>query len=70
MAKLEYTFKTDTLFKMIFVKYPDLLKRLVAELLGKRIFDRTWRGERLFQIATNNSCQYGLHCLRQTRKKS
>ena len=34
MTKLEYTFKTDTLFKMLFVKYPDLLKRLVAELIG------------------------------------
>ncbi|MDR3355780.1 MAG: Rpn family recombination-promoting nuclease/putative transposase [Spirochaetaceae bacterium] len=34
MAKLEYTFKNDTLFKMLFVKNPDLLKRLVAELLG------------------------------------
>ncbi|GHV49179.1 transposase [Synergistales bacterium] len=33
MAKLEYTFKNDTLFKMLFVKYPDLLKRLVSELL-------------------------------------
>ena len=33
MTKLEYTFKTDTLFKMLFVKYPDLLKRLVAALL-------------------------------------
>jgi predicted transposase/invertase (TIGR01784 family) len=36
MTKLEYTFKNDTLFKMLFVKYPDLLKRLVAELLGIR----------------------------------
>ena len=34
MAKLKYTFKTDTLFKMMFVKHPGLLKRLVAELLG------------------------------------
>jgi predicted transposase/invertase (TIGR01784 family) len=34
MTKLEYTFKNDTLFKMLFVKYPDLLKRLTAELLG------------------------------------
>ena len=34
MTKLEYTFKTDTLFKMLFVKYPDLLKRLVVELLS------------------------------------
>jgi predicted transposase/invertase (TIGR01784 family) len=34
MTKLEHTFKTDTLFKMLFVKYPDLLKRLVAGLLG------------------------------------
>jgi predicted transposase/invertase (TIGR01784 family) len=33
MGRLEYTFKNDTLFKMIFVKYPDLLKRLVAQLI-------------------------------------
>ena len=33
MTKLQYTFKTDTLFKILFVKYPDLLKKLVAELL-------------------------------------
>ena len=37
MARLEYTFKNDTLFKMLFVQYPDLLKRLVAELLAIRI---------------------------------
>ena len=34
MTKLQYTFKTDTLFKMLFVQYPELLKMLVAELLG------------------------------------
>jgi predicted transposase/invertase (TIGR01784 family) len=34
MTKLEYTFKNDVLFKTLFVKYPDLLKRLVTELLG------------------------------------
>ena len=34
MRKLEYTFKTDTLFKMPFVQYPELLKKLVADLLG------------------------------------
>ncbi len=34
MRKLKYTFKTDTLFKMLFVKHPDLLKKLVAALLG------------------------------------
>ena len=34
MTKLEFTFKTDILFKMLFVKHPELLKRLVAELLG------------------------------------
>jgi predicted transposase/invertase (TIGR01784 family) len=34
MAKLEYTFKNDMLFKMLFVQYPDLLKRLVADLLN------------------------------------
>jgi predicted transposase/invertase (TIGR01784 family) len=36
MTKLEYTFKTDTLFKMLFVKHPDLLKQLVCELIGIR----------------------------------
>ena len=33
MTKLKTTFKTDILFKMLFVKYPDLLLRLVAHLL-------------------------------------
>ena len=39
MAKtyLDYTFKTDTLFKILFTHYPDLLKNLVAELLGIRL---------------------------------
>ena len=35
-TKLEYTFKNDILFKMLFIKYPNLLKSLVAELLGIR----------------------------------
>jgi len=34
MTKLKYTMKTDTLVKILFTKYPDLLKRLVAALLG------------------------------------
>jgi len=34
MTELKYKFTNDTLFKMLFVKYPDLLKRLVSELLG------------------------------------
>jgi len=34
MAKLKYTFKNDVLFRLIFIKYPDLLKKLVAVLLG------------------------------------
>ena len=33
-TKLEYTFKNDTLFKLLFVQYPNLLKRLVAQLLS------------------------------------
>ena len=33
MTKLEYTFKTDTLFKLLFRKNPDLLEKLIAELL-------------------------------------
>ena len=34
MAKLEYTFKTDTLFKMLFVQHPHLLKNFVSALLN------------------------------------
>jgi len=34
MKKLQYRLTNDILFKMLFVKYPDLLKRLVAELLS------------------------------------
>ena len=34
MRKLRYTFKTDTLFKMLFVRHQDLLEKLVASLLG------------------------------------
>ena len=37
MNELEYKFTNDTLFKMLFVKYPELLKRLVAELLSIRL---------------------------------
>jgi predicted transposase/invertase (TIGR01784 family) len=33
MTKLEYTLTNDVLFKMLFLKHPNLLKRLVAELL-------------------------------------
>ncbi|MCL2388249.1 MAG: Rpn family recombination-promoting nuclease/putative transposase [Defluviitaleaceae bacterium] len=33
-TKLIYTFKSDVLFKMLFVRHPNLLKRLVAVLLG------------------------------------
>lgn len=34
MSRLQYTFKTGTLFKMLFVKHEDLLQKLVAALLG------------------------------------
>ena len=34
MRKLTYTFKNDILFKMVFVKYPHLLKKLVASILN------------------------------------
>jgi len=34
MAKLKYTLSNDILCKMMFVKFPDLLKRLIAELLN------------------------------------
>ena len=34
VTKLKHTFKTDILFKLLFIKYPELLKRLIAQLLG------------------------------------
>ena len=34
MTELKYRFTYDTLIKLLFVKYPDLLKRLVAVILG------------------------------------
>ena len=34
MTKLEYTFKTDILFKMLFTQNPELLKDLVSTLLS------------------------------------
>ena len=34
MTELKYKFTYDTLFKLLFVKYPDLLKRLIAVILG------------------------------------
>ena len=54
LTKLEYTFKNDTLFKMVFVKYPELLKRLVAELLAIRlesISDAAYSADRQAGIA-------------------
>jgi len=37
MTELKYKFTNDTLFKMLFVKHPDLLKKLVAVLLRIRV---------------------------------
>jgi predicted transposase/invertase (TIGR01784 family) len=37
MTELKYTFMNDALFKVLFVNYPDLLQKLVAELLGIRL---------------------------------
>ena len=34
LTELKYKFTYDTLFKLLFVKYPELLKRLVAAILG------------------------------------
>jgi predicted transposase/invertase (TIGR01784 family) len=34
MTKLEHPLTNDVLFKLLFVRYPELLKRLAAELLG------------------------------------
>ena len=37
MTELEFKFTNDALFKMVFCQYPDLLKRLVAIILGIRL---------------------------------
>jgi len=34
LAILEYRFTNDTLFKMLFVRHPELLKRLISEMLS------------------------------------
>ena len=39
MKELKYRLTNDLLFKMLFVKYPELSKRLVAELLGIKYDD-------------------------------
>ena len=39
MTKLQYRLTNDILFKMLFVKYPELLKKLVAELLSIKYTD-------------------------------
>ncbi len=36
MAELKYTFTNDTLFKILFVKHPNLLKKLIAAMLRIR----------------------------------
>ena len=41
MTKLEHTLTNDILCKLLFIKYPDLLKRLVAELLEIQYDDIT-----------------------------
>ena len=41
MTKLKYNLKSDTLFKMLFTRNQDLLKRLVAALLGIKYEDIT-----------------------------
>ena len=41
MTRLEYTLKSDTLFKMLFTRNQGLLKRLVAALLGTEYEDIT-----------------------------
>ena len=39
MTKLQHKLTNDILFKMLFVKYPELLKKLVAELLSIKYTD-------------------------------
>jgi len=61
MAKLEYEMTTDTLFKIFFVKYQDLLKNLVSLVLGISVADIT-----KFEIKNPNiepSELGGKHCV-------
>jgi len=44
MTQLKYTLRNDILFKLLFVKYPWLLKRLVAELLRIK-YEDIWQFE-------------------------
>jgi predicted transposase/invertase (TIGR01784 family) len=39
MTKLAYTLKNDVLFKMLFVRYPNLLRQLVSALLDIKVED-------------------------------
>jgi len=39
MTKLIYKLTNDVLFKMLFVKYPDLLKKLISQLINIKYED-------------------------------
>ena len=39
MTELKYKFTFDILFKLLFVKYPNLLQRLIAAILGVTVND-------------------------------
>ena len=67
MSRLKNTFKTDILFKSLFIKHPDLLKRLIAHIL-KIQFDSI----KQFEIANpemppeimgNKFCRLDIHMM-------
>ncbi|MDR2713505.1 MAG: Rpn family recombination-promoting nuclease/putative transposase [Clostridiales bacterium] len=65
MAILKNTFRTDILFKSIFVKYPDLLKGLVTKLLRIRLEDiesfDIKNTEMTPELVTSKFCHLDIH---------
>ena len=67
MRKLRYTFKTDILFKLLFTRNRDLLKKLVAALLGIRVesiqqFD-VRNGEMLPEVLGDKFCRLDINMI-------
>jgi len=65
MTRLKHTFKTDILFKLLFVKHPALLKHLVAQLLRIPIAEITQfeirNPEMPPDIIGNKFCRLDIH---------
>ncbi|MCL1875373.1 MAG: Rpn family recombination-promoting nuclease/putative transposase [Synergistaceae bacterium] len=67
MSKLKNTFKTDILFKLLFIKHPDLLRRLVAHLLRIQLESITQfeirNQEMPPEVIGNKFCRLDIHMM-------